>query len=125
MEVPQDYNTTDSFYHNKLLQSIGINNSQLQTTNEDSQNLIRTLMSGPQEHILDEEVLDLHNGRINEETLEESQEDLGRVLRQISQNKVKETKRAKYLTGNRKRQTQVRILIVRCEIGCEPLFNSS
>ena len=28
MEVPQDYNIHDSFYQNKLLQSIGANNPQ-------------------------------------------------------------------------------------------------
>lgn len=27
MEVPQDYNIHDSFYQNKLLQSMGMNNS--------------------------------------------------------------------------------------------------
>ena len=27
MEIPQDYNIQDSFYQNKLLQSIGIHNT--------------------------------------------------------------------------------------------------
>lgn len=79
MEVPQDYNTNDSFYQNKLLQSIGINNSHANATTDDTmnlQNLLRTKESLLNEHMLDEEVFDYKNARINEEDLEESLEEL-------------------------------------------------
>lgn len=73
MEVPQDYNTNDSFYQNKLLQSIGINYSHGQTTNDTSanlHNLIRNNISLGNDTGLDEEVFDLKEATKNIEDQE-------------------------------------------------------
>ena len=91
MEVPQDYNCNDSFYQNKLLQSIGISNSHGNVTTDDTMNLhnlLRTKESLLHEHMLDEEVFDYKNARIHEEDLEESLEALSnsRYLQESTQN---------------------------------------
>ena len=75
MEVPQDYNKSDSFYQNKLLQYMGINNSQSLVTNDDSvsyKNFQKTKSSAIHDQAMDEEANDFDNPKIKEEDLEES-----------------------------------------------------
>lgn len=75
MEVPHDYNKNDSFYQNKLLQYMGINNSQSLVTNDDSmsyKNFQKTKSSAFHDQAIDEEANDYDNSKIKEEDLEES-----------------------------------------------------
>lgn len=75
MEVPQDYYTTESFYKNKLLQSIGINQSHGQMTNDTTanlNNLLRTNISLLNEAELDEEAFDYKEGQLNGHNIENS-----------------------------------------------------
>jgi uncharacterized protein YacL (UPF0231 family) len=75
MEVPQDYNKNDSFYQNKLLQYMGINNSQSLVTNDDSvsyKNFPKNKSTAFIDQAMEEEMNYYDNSKINEEDLEES-----------------------------------------------------
>jgi len=91
MEVPHDYNSNDSFYQSKLLQSIGVNTNSDLILNEQYDNITPPANAYKSkdymdEQFSDEEVLDYMQNdvknyintskRIKEEEIEESLEEL-------------------------------------------------
>ena len=86
MEVPQDYNSNDSFYHDKLLQSIGIKNSINRFPLEDTKNYI------------------ISSRKIDEEDIEESLEGLTGMKRYIATKKKSKTN-SELLTDNSNSKT--------------------
>lgn len=100
MEVPQDYNTNDSFCQYKLLQSIGMNNTNADTTQDNTlntHNFNKTREAYLSDPTLDEEVFDylgnatknyiISDRKINEEEIEESLEEVTNKQRSTESNK--------------------------------------
>jgi hypothetical protein len=86
MEVPQDYNSNDSFYQDKLLQSIGINGSINRLPLEDTKNYI------------------ISSRKIDEEDIEESLEGLTGKKKYIGAKKKSKTN-SELLTDNSNSKT--------------------